>query len=66
MKKVLSVIAAAYAVCVAVGCVVASSFLEAVQNAVYSAMLIGIVVFFVGGFVYSAKADKEMAQKGLG
>lgn len=63
MKKVLFWIAVAFAVCVAVGCVLASSLKECVENAGCAAILVGTAVFFVGGIIYSHKADKEVAAK---
>ena len=60
MKKVLW-IAAACAVGVAVACVNSSSLAEAIKNSIYATILVWIVVILIGGLIYSAKADKEVA-----
>lgn len=61
MKKVLLSIAAALVASVAAGIAVSNSLREAVQNSSCAVMLVGIAVFFIGGIIYSAKADKEVA-----
>ena len=62
MKKLLLLIVAALVASVAVGISVSNSLQDAAQNASCAIMLVGIAVFFVGGIVYSVKADQEIAQ----